>query len=219
MVVSKKRNGEERRRQYRLVDEERGTNVQRLVDAMQSQGASSGDMMDLLLSMRAGTGESAPVSFRMPDSMLSEEELAERRAEEEAKARAEEAMNTDSKGRVFVDASGRAMYQPPSGQEGRFMGTGRMPSAADVMTITGGDAVMRPSQERNVARMLQDPAVMQYFMDIYGEAGKAYKPNLAKLKYGGDRDPQRSTGGAVGHMSNRDPRCEWDPSCKDEKNY
>ena len=218
MVVSKRKNGEERRRQYRPVDEERGTNVQRLVDAMQSQGASAGDMMDLLSSMRAGTGESAPVSFRMPDSMLSEEELAARREEQEAAARAEAARTTDDKGRVFIDASGRAMYQPPSGQEGRFMGTGRLPSASDVMTITGGSSQMRPSQERNVAKLLQDPAVMQYFMDIYGEAGRAYKPNTVRLKYGGDRDPKRSTGGAVGHMSDRDPRSTWDPSCKDNDN-
>lgn len=84
-------------------------------------------------------------------------------------------------GRAFRGPGDIVLYQPAT-EERELEGTGRAIGRGDVRTITGGRAELSGGQESDVARMLRDPAIMRFFMDVYGEAGKARKPTVSKLR-------------------------------------
>lgn len=167
-----------------LEDERLGTPEQRLSDALYSGGRNAGDLMDLLSAMGTPPRQSSLAFYNMSP------EESNREYHYRAPAR----------GRAYMSGNGMTMYQPMSETEGEYLGSGRLPTMGDVASILGPSGASN-SQLRNVSTMLRDPAVMQYFMDIYGEAGRSYNPNTVKLGYGGNRDPQRSTGSqGVNHL-------------------
>jgi len=144
---------------YRKAREKEQTPEQKLVQALASQGRSSEDLLTLLQAMRS------PTEQERRTAMFSGEPTYE------------------APGRAFRGTGDRVLYQPAT-EEGELEGTGRAIGRGDVRTITGGRAELSSGQETDVARMLRDPAVMRFFMDVYGEAGKARKPRTVKLSGG-----------------------------------
>lgn len=129
---------------------------ERLADAIASQDRGSESLLYLLESMRSPTSQ-------------------ERRAEAFDPSRRFTPM-----GRAF-EKSGRAMYQGPSDTEGEYRGSGALPTRQDIAEITGGRGETSSRGEIQVAKMLRDPGVMRYFMDLYGESGKQRKANTVSL--------------------------------------
>jgi len=176
-------------RMYNRRDENMGTPEQRLGDALQSGGKDVNDLMDLLSAMNSQRRE-GPSLFSLYNMTPEERERDEREYYD----------RSPSRGRSYMSGNGMTMYQPESENEGEYLGSGRLPTVSDVESILGRGAASS-SQMRNVSKLFRDPAVMQYFMDIYGEAGRSYRPNTANLKYGGNRGTERSTGSqGVNHL-------------------
>lgn len=138
-------------------EENAQTPEQKLVQALYSAGGDSGDLLSLLGAMR------------------SESNLEKRQAMFNDQA------YSGPSGRAYIGSMDKAYYQPQN-EQGEYIGTGRLATAGDVQAITGGRAPMSKSELSKVSRMLHDPAIMQFFMDIYGKAGKARKPNVTTLK-------------------------------------
>lgn len=136
---------------------------ERLADAIASQGRGSESLLYLLESMRSPTSE-------------------ERRAEAFDPSRRFNPM-----GRAF-EKSGKAMYQGPSDTEGEYRGSGAFPTRGDISGITGGRGETSSRGEIQVAKMLRDPGVMRYFMDLYGDAGKQRRANTVSLGGGSRRE-------------------------------
>ena len=136
---------------------------ERLVDAIASQDRGSESLLYLLESMRTPTD-------------------MERRAEMFDPSR-----RFNPLGRAF-EKSGKAMYQRPSETEGKYIGSGGLPTSKDVSEITGGRGDTSSRGQAQVAKMLRDPAVMRYFMDLYGESGKQRKVNTVSLGGRGQSD-------------------------------
>ena len=61
-----------------------------------------------------------------------------------------------------------------------------LPTRGDVRKITGGRGYIGSRGETEVAKMLRDPAIIRYFMDLYGEAGKKKRAKTTSLG-GGSR--------------------------------
>ena len=144
---------------YKKAQDKEQTPEQKLVQALRSQGRGAEDLLTLLQAMRS------PTEQERRTAMFSGEPTYE------------------SPGRAFRGPGGRVLYQPAT-EEGELEGTGRAIGRGDVRTITGGRAELSGRQETDVARMLRDPAVMRFFMDVYGGAGKARKPKVATLSGG-----------------------------------
>lgn len=136
---------------------------ERLVDAIASQERGPESLLYLLESMRSPTS-------------------TERRAEAFDPSRRFTPM-----GRSF-EKSGRAMYQGPSETEGEYRGSGALPTRQDISEITGGRGEMSSRGEIQVAKMLRDPGVMRFFMDLYGEPGKQRRASTVSLGGGSRRE-------------------------------
>jgi len=159
---------------YRSNEGALGTAEQRLVGALQSQGVGAEGLMYLLSSMRS------PSDQERMNAMFSD------RPEYTAP------------GRAYRTESGAVRYQPPSDIEGEYLGEGRRITKEDVAEITGGRAETKERGQIAVAKMLEDPAVLRYFMDIYGKAGEAFSPRLAKISRGkGSEDCQPDRTGKI----------------------
>lgn len=144
---------------YRRAQEKEQTPEEKLVQALRSQGRGAEDLLTLLQAMRS------PTEQERRTAMFSGEPLYE------------------APGRAFRGPGDRVLYQPAT-EEGELEGTGRAIGRGDVRTITGGRAALTGGQESDVARMLRDPAIMRFFMDVYGEAGKARRARTATLSGG-----------------------------------
>lgn len=151
-----------------------GTAEERLVGALQSQGVGAEGLMYLLSSMRSPSDQE-----RMTAMFSDQPEYA-------------------APGRAYRTESGAVRYQPPSDIEGEYLGEGRRITKEDVAEITGGRAETKDRGQIAVAKMLEDPAVLRYFMDIYGKAGEAFSPRLAKISRGkGSEDCQPDRTGKI----------------------
>lgn len=185
--------------------DDRGTPEQRLGDALVNQGRDTGDLLDLLSSQGSKEYIRELPSFGFN---FGEEETDS----------PEYYYSSPGRGRAFVGGNGMTMYQPPSKEEGQYQGTGRAVLPDDLEYIMGGNSPASSSQLRNAAQMLRDPAIMQYFMDIYSEAGRARKPNTITLK-----PKKQKTSGSGGcntlHIVDGKPRWKRDSSCKDPKSW
>lgn len=148
---------------YREAGASEQTPEQKLVQALASQGRGSKDLMYLLSAMRSPTPQEQRAAMFTGEPVYS------------------------APGRAFRGPNDMVMYQPAN-EAGELEGTGRIVSSRDVRTITGGRGELSSRGEIEVANMLRDPAVMRFFMDVYGEAGKARKPNVTSLK-----TPKRSS--------------------------
>lgn len=144
---------------YKKAGESEQTPEQKLVQALRSQGRGAEDLLTLLQAMRS------PTEQERRTAMFSGEPTYE------------------APGRAFRGPGDRVLYQPAT-EEGELEGTGRAIGRGDVRTITGGRAELSGRQETDVARMLRDPAVMRFFMDVYGSAGKARNPRTGTLSGG-----------------------------------
>ena len=155
------------RKRYSPRDEVYGTSEQRLGDALVSGGSGVGDLMDILSVMGVSPQEK-PVGggFNINFNTSPDEYYNPRHT---------------ASGHSYVGDSGQAMYQPLADNGTEYLGTGRMPTAADVWDIAG-TTTAKNSQMTNVAKLMRDPAVMQYFMDMYSGPAKAYSPNTITLK-------------------------------------
>jgi hypothetical protein len=136
---------------------------ERLADAIASQDRGSESLLYLLESMRSPTSQ-------------------ERRAEAFDPSRRFTPM-----GRAFEDR-GMVKYQSPSETEGEYTGSGAFPTRQDIAGITGGRGDTSSRGEIQVAKMLRDPGVMRYFMDLYGESGKQRRANTVSLGGGSKRE-------------------------------
>lgn len=190
-------------RRYSYSDKELdlGTPEQRLGDALVSGDKDVGDLMTLLSVM--GSGEYVSPSPFNIDFNANESDYYEPRS--------------TSRGRAYVSPVGTSMYQPPSKEEGEYQGSGRAPTRDDVMEILGSTTA-KNSDLSKVARLLRDPAVLNYFMDLYDEAGTARKPDTVKLK-----NKEQKTSGRDGcntiHLVKGKPVIKRDPSCKSSKSW
>lgn len=144
---------------YRKAREKEQTPEQKLVQALASQGRGSEDLLMLLQAMRSPTEQERRTAMFSGEPAYS------------------------APGRAFRGPGDRVLYQPAT-ESGELEGSGRAIGRGDVRTITGGRAEMSGRAEGEVAKMLRDPAVMRFFMDVYGEAGKARKPKVATLSRG-----------------------------------
>ena len=178
-----------------------GTAEQRLGDALVSGGKDVNDLMTLLNVM--GTDEYiAPSAFNI-DFGDTEGEYYEPLSQ--------------SRGRAYADPTGMAMYQPPSEEEGLYEGTGRTPTKEDVREIAG-TTTAKSSDLTKAAKLLRDPAVLRYFMDIENEAGEARDPNIITLKP--KRQKTSGTGGCTTlHIIDGKPKIKIDPSCRGPKSW
>lgn len=140
-------------------EENTQTPEQKLVQALASQGRGAKDLMYLLSAMRSSTPQEQRAAMFTGEPVYS------------------------APGRAFRAAGDRVLYQPAT-EEGELEGTGRAIGRGDVRTITGGRGEISSRAEIEVAKMLRDPAVMRFFMDVYGEPGKARKPRTASLSGG-----------------------------------
>lgn len=145
---------------YRKAGESEQTPEEKLVQAIRSQGRGAQDLMYMLSAMRS------PTEQERRTAMFSETPVG-----------------YESPGRAYR-GSGDNVYYQPANEEGELMGTGRMPTTEDMRAITGGRGELPSRAEREVTRMLRDPAVMRFFMDVYGEAGKARDPRTSSLSGG-----------------------------------
>lgn len=159
-MVKKYKNGGSVAPKYRKAGESEQTPEQKLVQALRSQGRGAEDLMYMLSAMRSPTEQ-------------------ERRTAMFSDAPA----GYESPGRAYR-ASGDRVYYQPANEEGELLGTGRIPTASDMRAITGGRGELSSKAEREVTQMLRDPAVMRFFMDVYGEAGKARNPRTSSLSGG-----------------------------------
>lgn len=144
---------------YRKAEGKEQTPEEKLVDAIASQGRGAQDLMYMLSSMRS------PTEQERRTAMFSGQPVYE------------------APGRAYR-ASGDRVYYQPADEAGELIGTGRLPTSQDVRSITGGRGELSSKAEREVARMLQDPAVMRFFMDVYSEAGKSRKAQTTSLSGG-----------------------------------
>jgi hypothetical protein len=136
---------------------------ERLVDAIASQDRGSESLLYLLESMRSPTSEERTAEMFDPSRRFT------------------------PMGRAF-EKNGRVMYQGPSETEGQYSGSGTLPTRQDIREITGGRGDMSSRGEIQVAKMLRDPGVMRFFMDLYGEAGKKRRANTVSLGGGSRRE-------------------------------
>ena len=180
-----------------LEDERLGTPEQRLSSALYSGGRNVGDLTDLLSAMGTSPRPTSLAFYNMTPE----------------ESNREYHYRSPAAGRSYVSRNGMTMYQPMSETEGEYLGSGRLPTMEDARSILGNGTASN-SQFRNVATMLRDPAVMQYFMDMYGKAGRSYNPNTVKLGYGGNRDTERSTGSyGVNHLWVGMDKCDRGENC------
>lgn len=179
-----------------------GTAEQRLGDALVSGGKDTRDLMTLLNVM--GIEQTAPLSgFNIDFGDNAEGAYYEPLAA--------------SRGRAYTGPTGMAMYQPPSEEEGMYEGTGRIPTKEDVKEITG-TTTASSSDLTKAAKLLRDPAVLNYFMDLYNEAGDARDPDTITLK-----PRKQKTSGNDGcttlHIVDGKPKIKIDPSCRGPKSW
>lgn len=158
-MVKKYKKGGEIEPKYKQAEESEQTPEQKLVQALASQGRGSEDLMYLLSAMRSSTPQEKRAAMFSGDSAY------------------------EAPGRAYRVSGDRAMYQPAT-EEGELMGTGRLPTKEDVRSITGGRGQLSSKAQSEVAKMLRDPAVMRFFMDVYGEPGKARRVRTASLSGG-----------------------------------
>ena len=178
-----------------------GTAEQRLGDALVSGGKDVGDLMTLLNVMGADKYE-APSGFNI-DFGDAEGSYYEPLA--------------NSRGRAYAGPTGMAMYQPPSDEEGMYEGMGRVPTKEDVKEIAG-TTTARSSDLTKAAKLLRDPAVLNYFMDLYDEAGEARDPDV--ITYKSKKQKTSGKGGcATIHLVDGKPKIKIDPSCRGPKSW
>lgn len=181
-----------------------GTAEQRLGDALVSGGRDVGDLTTLLGAMNSPTYVrplTSSFSFGGEDPDDSGYYMS----------------RSKPSGRAYLSGNGMPLYQPASEkEEGMYEGTGRAITSEDVLGIMGSNASVPNSQLSKVSKLLRDPAVLQYFMDIYGEAGQARRPDTITLKnkkqdvrVGGKNDCNTI------HIVDGIPMRKRDPSCKD----
>ena len=127
---------------YRKAGESEQTPEEKLVQAIRSQGRGAQDLMYMLSAMRS------PTEQERRTAMFSDAPVG-----------------YESPGRAYR-GSGDNVYYQPANEEGELMGTGRIPTAEDMRAITGGRGELPSRAEREVTRMLRDPAVMRFFMVI-----------------------------------------------------
>lgn len=177
-----------------------GSPEQRLGDALINQDRRTNDLLMLLNAMGSGEQERIlPQMFSFNDSEDGE--------------RSGPSTDYSPSGRAYT-RNGRVMYQPISKEDPtRYEGTGRTIRPSDLYDILGGQSNLSGKDEREVLSMLSDPSVMQFFMDVYGEAGDARRPNTLTLK------PRMNTEFTTGeHGTNygqKKPKA--DKSCKGDK--
>jgi len=196
--IRRKKSDLPQRSRYEPLSDVYGTAEQRLGDALVSGGRDTGDLMTLLGAMRGGR-YTKPSGFNIDFSP--EEDYYNRRSE--------------PSGRAYLSGTETPLYQPASEKEGMYEGTGRAITGEDVLSIMGSNASVSNSQLSKVAKLLRDPAVLQYFMDIYGEAGEERRPDIVTLKnkkqdvrVGGKNDCNTI------HIVDGIPMRKRDPSCK-----
>ena len=159
-MVKKYKKGGEIDPKYRNLGEKEQTPEQKLVQALRSQGRGAEDLMYMLSAMRS------PTEQERRTAMFSDTPVG-----------------YESPGRAYR-GSGDKVYYQPADEQGELIGTGRLPTTEDMRAITGGRGELSSKGEREVAQMLRDPAVMRFFMDVYGEAGKARNPRTSSLSGG-----------------------------------
>jgi hypothetical protein len=163
MVAKKYDRGGAIKPKYSKAKDKEQSPEERLVDAIASQGRDSESLLYLLESMRSPTSQ-------------------ERRAEAFDPSRRFRPL-----GRAF-EKNGVAMYQGPSDTEGEYRGSGAFPTKQDVSAITGGRGETSSRGDIQVAKMLRDPGVMRYFMDLYSKPGKQRRANTVSLGGGSRRE-------------------------------
>jgi len=129
---------------------------ERLSGALRSQGRKPQDLLYMLESMRSPTAVERRTEMFDPSARFS------------------------PRGRAF-DQNGSVRYQAPSETEGEYRTQGVIPSKGDVSEITGGRGETSSRGQIQVAKMLRDPAVMRYFMDLYEKAGEQRAGGAATL--------------------------------------
>jgi len=129
---------------------------ERLSGALRSQGRKPQDLLYMLESMRSPTAVERRTEMFDPSARFS------------------------PRGRAF-EQDGSVRYQAPSETEGEYRTQGVIPNKGNVSEITGGRGETSSKGQIQVAKMLRDPAVMRYFMDLYGKAGKQKKAETASL--------------------------------------
>ena len=127
--------------------EEYGTSMERLVDALSSQGMDSGDLMKFLSTQRTRDSRGFdPQAAFMVDQ--------------------------PEKGRVYKDnESGILKYQRPEGLNSKgepVYGRGVRISKDNVGDIVDNEGIS-PSEAMRLAKTMQDPAVAAFYGDVYGE--------------------------------------------------
>jgi len=161
MIVTKYDRGGTTKPKYSKARGKEQSPEERLSDAIASQGRGSKDLMYMLSAMRSPTA-------------------LERKAET-----FDPSLRFTPRGRAF-EKNRKVMYQRPSDVEGKYEGSGGLPTRGDVRKITGGRGYIGSRGETEVAKMLRDPAIIRYFMDLYGEAGKKKRAKTTSLG-GGSR--------------------------------
>ena len=156
------------------------TPEEKLSQALRSQGRGSKSLTQLLESMRS------PTEIERNTDMFNS------------------SRSFTPGGRAFQNESGNIRYQPPSDTEGEFLGSGRRVQRGDIPFITGGRSRMSNSSQAAVAKMLEDPAIMRFFMDIYGESGKQKNSRITGLNHKGSGC--KPGGKGVGMDSSCDPK-------------
>ena len=163
MVAKKYDRGGAIKPKYSKAKDKEQSPEERLADAISSQGRGSKDLMYMLSAMRSPTSQ-------------------ERRSEAFDPSR-----RFRPKGRAF-EKNRKVMYQRPSDIEGEYEGSGALPTRNDFRNITGGRGDISSRGEVEVAKMLRDPAVIRYFMDLYGKPGKQRRANTVSLGGGSRRE-------------------------------
>ena len=203
-IKKKDKNKDPERARYAARSQEYGTAEQRLGDALVSGGRDVGDLTTLLGAMNSPTYvRPLTSSFSFGGEDPDDSGYYMRRSR--------------PSGRAYLSGNGMPMYQPASEEEGMYEGAGRAITSGDVLGIMGSNASVPNSQLSKVSKLLRDPAVLQYFMDIYGEAGQARRPDTVTLKnkkqdvrVGGKNDCNTL------HIVDGVPMRKRDPSCKNK---
>ena len=153
MITKKK---DQLKPRYAKAKDKKQSPEERLSGALRSQGRGPQDLLYMLESMRSPTAVERRTQMFDPSARFS------------------------PRGRAF-EKDGSVRYQAPSEVEGEYRTQGVIPSRGDISGITGGRGRTSSKGQIQVAKMLRDPAVMRYFMDLYGKAGKQRKAETASL--------------------------------------
>lgn len=100
--------------------------------------------------------------------------------------------------RAYQGEGDAIFIQRPGEEEGEYLDRGRRLTSEDLQYVTGYSGEALPRDRKLINSMLQNPDILRYFMDIYGEGSEDFEKVKTYRQRGGGGSDSYGTGRSVG---------------------